>query len=108
MNIPKYFSTSSLCDEPVVKRRKLNTIFWLVLTLIPWIVSGTISEFYNDGIGISLFATLYTALIIVFIKPKQFKEITKLEGLRFISFAAYGILYKFMPTVFESISSYID
>ena len=107
MNIPKYFNTSSLGDEPIVKRRKLNTIFWLVLTLIPWIVSGAISGFYNDGIGISLFSILYTALIIVFIKPKQFKEITMLEGLTFISFALYGILYKFAPIVFEAISSYI-
>lgn len=107
MNIPKYFNTSSLGDEPIVKRRKLNTIFWLVLTLIPWIVSGAISRFYNDGIGISLFSILYTALIIVFIKPKQFKEITMLEGLTFISFALYGILYKFAPIVFEAISSYI-
>ena len=107
INIPKYFNTSSLGDEPIVKRRKLNTIFWLVLTLIPWIVSGAISRFYNDGIGISLFSILYTALIIVFIKPKQFKEITMLEGLTFISFALYGILYKFAPIVFEAISSYI-
>ena len=107
MNIPKYFNTSSLGNEPIVKKRKLNTIFWLVLTLIPWIVSGAISGFYNDGIGISLFSILYTALIIVFIKPKQFKEITMLEGLTFISFALYGILYKFAPIVFEAISSYI-
>ena len=87
MNIPKYFNASSLRNEPIVKKRKLNTIFWLVLMLIPWIVSGAISGFYNDGIGISLFSILYTALIIVFIKPKQFKEITMLEGLTFISFA---------------------
>ena len=30
-----------------------------------------------------------------------------LEGLTFISFALYGILYKFAPIVFEAISSYI-
>ena len=107
INIPKYFNTSSLSDEPTIKKKKLNTIFWLVLTLIPWILSGTISEFYNDGIGISLFATLYTALIIVFIKPRQFKEITMLEGLTFISFTIYGMLYKFMPTIFELIGNYI-
>ena len=107
INIPKYFNTSSLSDEPIIKKKKLNTIFWLVLTLIPWILSGAIIEFYNDGIGISLFATLYTALIIVFIKPRQFKEITMLEGLTFISFAIYGMLYKFMPTIFELIGNYI-
>ncbi len=107
INIPKYFNTSSLSDEPIIKKKKLNTIFWLVLTLIPWILSGAIIEFYNDGIGISLFATLYTALIIVFIKPKQFKEITMLEGLTFVSFAIYGMLYKFMPTIFELIGNYI-
>ena len=107
INIPKYFNTSSLSDEPIIKKKKLNTIFWLVLTLIPWILSGAIIEFYNDGIGISLFATLYTALIIVFIKPRQFKEITMLEGLTFISFTIYGMLYKFMPTIFELIGNYI-
>ena len=107
MNIPRYFNTSSLCEEAIVKKEKLNGVFWLVLTLVPWIISKAISGFYNDGLSISLFATLYTALIIVFIKPKQFKEITMLEGLTFISFAGYGILYKFMPTLFGSISSHI-
>lgn len=107
MNIPKYFNTNALSNEPKVEEKKLNTLFWLVLTLIPWIVTGVVSNYYLDGVGISLFAILYTALIIVFIKPKQFKEITMLEGLTFISFAAYGIIYKFMPGIFEILGSYM-
>ena len=107
MNIPKYFNTASLSEEQEVEKKKLNTLFWLVSKLVPWIATGILSKYYNDGIGISLFEILYTALIIVFMKPRQFKEITMLEGLTFISFAVYGILYKFIPGVFEILHSYI-
>lgn len=107
MNIPEYFSTNSLYNESKVEKKKLNTIFWLVLTLVPWIVSGIVKEFYSDGITISLFSILYTALVIMFIKPKQFKEITMLEGLTFISFALYGILYRLNLMKFELLNDYI-
>lgn len=40
-------------------------------------------------------------------KPKQFKEITILEGLTFISFSIYGIVCKFIPGIFEVLGSYM-
>lgn len=107
MNIPKYFNTNSLSNDSKLEERKLNTLFWLTLTLVPWIATDLISNYYLDGVGISLFAILYTALTIVFMKPKQFKEITILEGLTFISFSIYGIVCKFIPGIFEVLGSYM-
>ena len=97
LNIPKYFNTKSFTEKPKVRTKKLNTVFWIMVTLVPWILSGIISNFYNDERIISLVAILYTSFIMVFIKPKQFKEITMLEGLTLISFSVYGVVCDSVP-----------
>lgn len=97
LNIPKYFNTNSFTEEVKVETKKLNTVFWIMVTLVPWILSGIIIDFYKDERIISLMAILYTSFIMVFIKPKQFKEITMLEGLTLISFSVYGIVCDSVP-----------
>lgn len=92
LNIPKYFNSNSYREEKKVEKKKLNTLFWIIVSLVPWILSGIIGEFYKDTKIISLSAILYTSIVILFIKPKQFKEVTKLEGLTLISFSIYGII----------------
>ena len=97
LNIPLYFNTSSISEESKVEKKKLNSIFWIMLTLVPWIVSGIVSNFYKDARMISLMAVFYTSFIIVFVKPKQFKRITMLEGLTLLSFSIFGITCDIMP-----------
>lgn len=107
MNIPKYFNTDSLAEDTEIEVKKLNPLFWLVLTLIPWISTGIISKFYHNPTAIALSSILYTAIIIAFVKPKQFKKITMLETMTFISFSLYGLVYTLMPSIFNCIGKYM-
>lgn len=92
LNIPKYFNTNLFTEKAKKEKKKLNSIFWIMLTLVPWIASGIISNFYKDASMISLMSIFYTSFIIVFIKPNQFKSITMLEGVTLLSFSMYGII----------------
>lgn len=92
LKIPEYFNTNSFNEEKKVEKKKLNPLVWIILALVPWIAIGIVSEFFKDVKLLSLIAILYTSSLIVFIKPKQFKEVTILEGLTLISFSIYGII----------------
>ncbi|SCJ93707.1 Dehydrosqualene desaturase [uncultured Clostridium sp.] len=123
LKIPKYFSTSSLSN--VYKNEisngkletnnenlkddinKINILLWLTLTLMPWIVTDIISRYYMDGSVIALGSILYTAVLMLLIKPNRFKSVTKLEGITFITFSIYGLTYNLIPEVFEMKGKYI-
>lgn len=107
MKIPEFFNTDTL-GQKSEEKKKLNPLLWLTITLVPWIVTSIITnKFHIKGDIISLLAILYTILIITFIKPKQFKVITKLESLTLITFSLYGLVYIFDGAIFYNMSNWI-
>lgn len=122
LKIPEYFSTSSLKKGPKSKdgsqkleannilkdeTSKINILIWLTLTLLPWIVTDIISDYYINGSVIALGSVLYTSVLMLFIKPKRLKEVTKLEGLTLVTFAMYGLTYNLMSDIFKMEGKYM-
>ncbi len=122
LKIPEYFSTSSLKKGPKSKdgsqkleannilkdeTSKINILIWLTLTLLPWIVTDIISDYYINGSVIALGSVLYTSVLMLFIKPKRLKEVTKLEALTLVTFAMYGLTYNLMSDIFKMEGKYM-
>lgn len=117
LKIPEYFNTSSFnkvsknedsskklkdnSESLKGEKNKISILIWLTLTLMPWIVIDIISDYYMNGSVIALGSILYTSILMLFIKPKRFKEVTKLEGLTLVAFAIYGLTYNLTPEFFE-------
>lgn len=104
MNIPMLFKEKQ--EEKTLEKQLFNGSIYLTLTMIPWIFYWAGREFLSNEI-ISLVGVVATVLIMLVIKPKSFKEATKLEGVTLVAFSLYGTMPHVVPEIYSTLQPYM-
>lgn len=102
--MPTLFNTSEEEDNSTSPNLKLNPVIWVSLALVPWIFYWITHNIFSPSI-VSAFSILYTTFFINFIKPKNFRSITKLESINLAAFSIYNLASFLNPVLFKNIIS---
>lgn len=102
--MPTLFNTSEEEDNSTSPNLKLNPVIWVSLALVPWIFYWITHNIFSPSI-VSAFSILYTTFFINFIKPKNFRIITKLESTNLAAFSIYNLASFLNPVLFKNIIS---
>lgn len=107
MQIPLLFSTiASPTTNEVTPKKCFNGTIYLTLTLIPWILYWSLHEYLSPTYLMTIGIT-FTLGMMFFIKPKSFKEVTKLEGITLFAFLLYGSLDNMSPNLYTHIKYFM-
>lgn len=107
MKIPLLFSAGTLDPKQDAPSRKLfDGTLYISLTLIPWILYWSAHEYLSASL-LMLIGTLWTLALMFFIKPKVFREVTKLEGITLFAFVLYGALDILHPANYTHIKPFM-
>lgn len=105
--IPKLFKTTVEEEEEIPNLYpRLNPLIWVALALVPWIFYWSAGEYFSSLI-ISTFGIIYLTLFILFLKPPNYRKLTKLEALTFIAFPAYHLLNILTPIFNNVVCSFL-
>ncbi|MEG2919048.1 MAG: FAD-dependent oxidoreductase [Clostridium sp.] len=102
MKIPELLDTDSLSKgetvtdstnqkENITQHRKIDSLIWVNLALVPWIVYWILEAYVEPKI-LTMVATVYLVTFINCIKPRGNREISLLEGGTLIAFAVNLII----------------
>lgn len=97
MNIPKLFTEEKV--KKSLEKKIIKGNVYLTFTLVPWILFWIFNGIIKNEI-ISAIGIIYTLIMMFYIKPKEFRETTKLEGINILSFALLGISSSLLPGLY--------
>ncbi|MEG0845903.1 MAG: FAD-dependent oxidoreductase [Niameybacter sp.] len=107
MKIQELFDTQSLSGkEETEEKSKMNTIIWVNLALLPWIIYWIVGA-YVQPLSLTLLTTLYIVAFISWVKPRKHKELTSLEGLALVTFMLYGVLSIGDTHIYQQVAPYL-